>query len=267
MKSIPNFLYLLIILLCATNFAHASTITLKLATLKDGGHEYYFELLEKSLTAIGYKVTIDQQNNVPQKRVLALLGGGELTLHWFVQNNTKDKEYTPVEVGLTNSLIGHRILLIQKGSQSKYDGVQTLADFRKLNLVGGFGKNWFDVKVWKENDLKYLEKDGNWRLIYKMVQKGGRGYDYFSRGMIEVLPESKVYPYLAIEKKLVLIYERDFQFYLGQGSENIKPILTKALENAKKSGLMQQLIRKHWAEDFQTLNFDQRVKIKLKTPS
>lgn len=267
MKSISNFLSLLIILLLATNLAHGKTITLKLATLKDGGHQYYFELLEKSLTADGYKVTIESQNNVPQKRVLALLSGGELTLHWFVKNNAKDKEYTPVEVGVTNSLIGHRILFIQKGSQSKYDGVQTLPDFRNLNLVGGFGKNWFDVKVWKENDLKYLEKDGNWRLIYKMVRKGGRGYDYFSRGMIEILPESKTYPYLEIEKRLVLIYERDFQFYLGQGSESMKPILIQALENAKKSGLMQQLIRKHWAEDFEKLNFDERIKIKLKTPA
>ena len=66
---------------------------------------------------------------------------------------------------------------------------------------------------------------------------------------------------------MLLIYERDFWFYVTESYSEIQPVLEEALINAKETGLMDKLIRKHWAGDFEKLNYDQRIKIHLKTPN
>lgn len=228
-------------------------------------HQYFHELLAKSLEAKGEEFAITTKE-MPQKRAVRMLEQGGITLFWLIQSDQRDQDYLPVKVGLTNSLIGHRILFIPKGTQAQYDGVNSLEDFRKLGKVGGFGKNWFDVRVWVHNNLPVYEKDGDWNALYKMVASQKRGVDYFSRGFNEILAESEQHPDLEIENRLMLVYNRDFLFYLSKKHGQLSEVLQKALESAKQEGLMDQLIRKYWAQDFEKLKFDQRVKIPLETP-
>ncbi len=208
-------------------------------------------------------------SELPHLRVKFYLDIGEISIHWMVESKVRNKKYIPVKVGLTNGLIGQRILLIKKGNQHFYDGVKTLKDFRNLNLVGGMGKDWFDARVWETNRLKYKEHSGNWKAIFKMIPARSV-YDYFSRGINEILEEAEQYPDLAIEERLVLIYERDFIYYLSKTGKNAgakyKDIIEHALIKAKDSGLVERLINKQWTNDFKTLNFDKRIKIHLKTP-
>lgn len=138
----------------------AAKVDLNNAELKAGGQEYFTELLQKSLIEAGHKVSINNLGRLPQKRMALMLQTGELSLLLLVQSAERDKKYIPVEIGLTNGLIGHRILLIPKGQQSVYDAVTNLDDFRKIGKVGAFGRGWFDVKVWQFNQLKYLERQG-----------------------------------------------------------------------------------------------------------
>jgi hypothetical protein len=241
-------------------------IVIRIATVDDAPYAFYHELLSTALKEAGYDAEVVPSVPVPQKRALYMLDNDEISLHWMVASAERDAAYVPVNVGLTNGLIGNRILFIPQGAQAIYDKVRTLDDFRNLGKVGGFGKNWFDVNVWKANNLKYYEVDGDWTVIYNMVAVGGRGIDYFSRGMNEIVAESKAHGNLEIEKNLVLVYDRDFKFYLGKSGAAYKDVIETALKKAKASGLIDRLIRKHWAADFTALNFDKRIKIILKTP-
>ncbi|MCP4161510.1 MAG: hypothetical protein GY760_15670 [Deltaproteobacteria bacterium] len=130
------------------------------------------------------------------------------------------------------------------------------------------GKSWFNVNVWKFNKLSYKEIEGNWKKIYKMITT--KDNIYFSRGMNEMVSESKDYSDLLIEEKLVLIYDRDFLFYLSKKDKNAgfkyKNIIEKALNKSKKSGLIRKLVRKYWRSNYKILNYDKRVKLSLKTP-
>ncbi|MCG8569679.1 MAG: hypothetical protein MJB14_06035, partial [Spirochaetes bacterium] len=170
---------ILMILFClVVVFAlQAKTIVLSIVSFNDNTHKYYHELLEKALEANGHKVRLKVLRDIPQTRIIKMLETGEIDIHWFVQNPDRDKMYVPVEVGLTNALIGHRVLFIPKGSQEIYNNVKTLNDFRALNKAGGFGTKWYDVKVWEANNLKVYKKDGNWSALYEMVARGGRGVD------------------------------------------------------------------------------------------
>lgn len=241
-------------------------LKLVIPTYPDNTHLFYVELLEKSLDAAGVKYTEEFQKDLPQNRAVQMLDEGKLSLMWQLASAERDAKYTRVNVGLTNGLIGQRILLIPSDKEDVYAHVQNLDDFRKLGKVGGFGKNWFDAKVWKANDLKYEEIDGEWRVIYNMVAEGNRDLDYFSRGFTEIIGDAAAHPNLKIEEHLVLIYDRDFYYYLSSSAAPYKEIIQNALLKAKASGLIDELVQKYWAESFAKLNMDKRVKIQLETP-
>lgn len=249
--------------------SHSQTVKLYLPIVEETPlqHLFFHELLKTAITEAGHTPELIVKK-YPQKRIKKLIDNGSLSLFWMIESAERDKKYTPIKVGLTNGLIGKRILFIKHGEQSKYNNVKTLDDFRNLNLVAGMGKNWFDAKVWKINNLRYKEKEGNWKSIFKMIPRS-RSYNYFSRGINEIVTESKQYPDLDIEKNLAFIYDQDFQFYLsnkgihaGKSQHNL---LADALQKAKESGLIKKLVKKYWGNNLQIINFKQRTKIYLRS--
>ncbi|MCG8568846.1 MAG: hypothetical protein MJB14_01780 [Spirochaetes bacterium] len=246
---------------------YGKTIILKLAILEGEYYLYYHELLQKALADVGYQLVIERLTEYPQRRIAVLLDTGQISLHWFIRTAERDKRYVPIRVGITNNLIGRRVLVIPKGEQGTFNQVKNLNDLRKLNSVTGFGENWFDIKVWQANQLPYKVVEGNWQNMFLMIFSKKRGIDNLSLGVNQVLNYADHYPFIDVEKKLLLIYERDFWFYVTESYSEIQPVLEEALINAKETGLMDKLIRKHWAGDFEKLNYDQRIKIHLKTPN
>lgn len=243
----------------------AEELTLKFPSGSISQHEYFFELLSLSLKEAGEPVTIIQIKDMPHLRIRYSLIHGDISILWLIRSQERDDTYLPVPVNLTNGLIGNRILLIPPGEAYQYKSVKNLNDFRDLGKTGGFGTHWYDTVVWNTNKLPYKEiADRN--LIYGMVASRDRGIDYFSRGLNEVVNEQKEHPELEIEPNLVLVYDRDFIFYVTPKRPDLVPILTRALTKAKESGLIDRLIKKHWGKTFKTLTLEKRTIIHLATP-
>jgi len=266
---LKKILYIFIFLLLFISQSHSKEITLHMASLEDSPklHLYFHELLKTALREDGHKVNLITEE-VPHLRAKYHLDSGDLSIFWLLQTKERDKKYIPIKIKLTEGLIGKRILLIKKGNQHIFDKVKTLEDFRALNLNGAMGKKWFDIKVWKENNLNYIEHRGSWKSIFKVL--GHRtSYDYFSRGLNEISVEEEEYPLLKIEKRLALIYDRDFIFYLSKEGSNAgiqyKDAIQSALLKAKESGLIKRLVKKYWAKDFEELHYEDRIKLYLKT--
>jgi hypothetical protein len=258
---------LVVIFLPTLTWATNEKIVLTSGTLPDGGHAYYHELLRESLKLIGYDLDL-KVAELPQKRAEGLLDKNALSIYWFLPTKERDNRgWVKIRFGLTNGLIGQRVLFIPKGKQNLYNEVRNLDDFRNLGLRGAFGVNWFDVKVWKQNALNYETVDGDWHVIYGMLAAGNRKIDYFSRGVIEIIAESKLYPELEIEKNLMFVYDRDFFFYMNKtDGARYKDIIKKALIKAKSTGLMDKLLRKHFLESIDQIGYKKRLKIKLQKP-
>ena len=262
--------FLLLFFMLLASKAYSQVIHLHIPFVIDTPEQmpYYHELLTSAIKQSGHTPNLIVQK-LPHLRAKKYLKEGELSIFWMVESAQRNQEFIPIEVGLTNGLIGKRILFIKRGDQPLYDNVKTLEDFRRLNLVGGMGQDWFDVKVWKANQLPYGEQSGNWGVIFKKIPLG-RDFNYFPRGLNEIIVEAKQYSELEIEKKLVLIYDRDFRFYLSKEGPNAaakyKEILESSLKKAQESGLIERLVKKYWADDFETLNYNERVRIYLKTP-
>lgn len=227
--------------------------------------DFFIELLEQSFDAIDEPLQLNVVE-LPHLRSRHYLQTGEIDLVWVLQSERRDELYIPIPIGLTNNLIGKRLLLIRPQDQPVFDQVEQLSDLARLNLVAGLGEGWYDVDVWQANDLPMNEHIGQWRSIYPMLS-WRRVFDYFPRGMNEIIADAESYPDLAIEKNLVLEYERDFIFYLSPHSSNLEGVLTRAVTSARDSGLMDALIQKYWGEDFDAVNYSQRKVLVMEVPN
>lgn len=239
---------------------------LTVPTYDDNLHKFYHDLLRQSMMAQGHEVVINEAPPMPQKRIVQELHAGRLSIFWMVRSKERDQTFVAVNGGLTNGLIGNRILFVKRGNEEMFANVKTLDDFRNSKKVGGLGAAWFDVKIWAANQLDYEPVDGDWTSIYPMLSAGNRGIDYFSRGAHEILAERDQHLYLSIEPHLVLVYENDMGFYLPPTKGALKPTLEVALAEAKKSGLISDLVRVHFKDVFEQLKVDTRTRIELKLP-
>lgn len=259
-------LFTFLLLAFATQAGAKQSITLTLASQLDNGHNFYHELIYEALTQQGYQVTINlPSKHIPQKRVVKMVESNQLSLTWLLQTPERDAKYLSIDVPLTNGLIGKRVLLIPPALQPKFDQITTLQALQKSGLVAGMGVDWFDVDVWLSNGLAVYKEDGEWRTLYSRLSVYGE-VNYFPRGMNEVGAEAASNPHLAIEQALLLEYDRDFRFYLAPNMAQYRDDIERALKAAQTSGLIDQLIKKHWGEVFDQIKPEQRTVIKLQLP-
>jgi len=241
------------------------TINLKVISVSS---EYLQDLLTQALTADGYKVAITTVNDTPgTSKMEADLVNGDLTVGIFGSTPERDAKFLMVKVGMTDGLVGKRILFIPKGSQAEYAGVKTLADFQKLGKTAGMGKAWADVGIWNTNKLKVLGIDGDWKVVFKMIESKTRGVDYLPLGASDFITYIPQAPFLDVEKNLLLVYKKDQVLYVSPTQPTLQPILEKALKKAQESGLIKKLVAKYYSQIFESpINMDKRIVIDLTLP-
>lgn len=260
-------LWVLVAILFTGQTLASEKITLSLPSQVDGGHVFFHELLYEALSAQGYSVAISSPSeHIPQKRVVKMVESGALTLTWLLPTEDRNRRFVSVPVALTNGLIGKRILLIPPSLQPQFDKIGNLNDLRHSGLVAGLGINWFDVDVWEANNLPVYLADGEWRSLYQRLSPDG-AVNYFPRGLNEIVAEAEMNPNLAIEQQLMIQYDRDFYFYLSSKYKHYQPIIEQALVAARNSGLIDELVEKHWSSTFDLVNPAERVLIRLNMPA
>lgn len=246
--------------------ACADTISFKLPD--HSMSDYMRALLSQSLEEAGHVAEIGVAEGMPAKRHDAMVSHGEPGYATFKLWRRTLENAVVVPVDLTGGLIGKRVFFIRPDDQATFSGFDTLEDLRGSGMIGGFGKDWFDVKVWQHNGLAVHEVDGEWRHIYKMLEAGNRGIDYFSRGILEIAQEAPEHPDLAAERDLLVIYPGDFNLFLSPAESDLAPVLETALRAAEESGLRDRLLREYFPEIFDPagLNMDGRKQILLQMP-
>lgn len=179
--------------------------------------------LERSSTA--YKIVDDPDSSQrTQGRYIEDLRNGRIDVMWAASDAALEEQVVPVRIPLLKGLLGHRIFLIHKNDQYKFDRVNTLEDLKKLKL--GQGRRWADTAILESNGLTVIKTEKYEGLLYML--DGGR-FDAFPRGVQEPWGEVNKIPKLelAVEKRLMLVYK--MPFYLFVSPKN--PTLARDLEN------------------------------------
>jgi len=242
-------------------------LTLKVAGVDTGRKGYTNELITQALKLEGYTARFQFIGKMPNSRQEILLASGDISFMNFGVTADRDAKFIRIPVRTSDGLIGKRIFFIPKGTQKDYDGVRTLQDYRKLNKVSGLGKSWADVDIWEANHLKHMDVDGDWKVLFRMVEAKNRGVDNFPRGAAEFIAEVPHHPDLDIEKNLVLVYDMDNAVYVTPKDPRLAVILDKALKTAEKNGLIKKLVSQFYRQAFKApINVDKRIQIYLDVP-
>lgn len=215
---------------------------------------YMRALIVSSLEGAGHRVSVEVlPKHYGVKRIIKEVSRGNLQLVWAGRaRNFKEKErFLRIDIGLTNGLKARQVLFIKASAQEYYRGVKSLAQFRALDKVAIFGASWAATRFWKSNELRFLTiEGGSSKDIVSMSLRGGRGFDYFTRGVLTAPTLLQANPRLVLEDSLLVEFDDDFIIYLGRDQQGLHSALTAALTHSVQSGHMERLLRQYFPDTF-----------------
>jgi len=169
---------------------------------------------------------------------------GIITVQSFGATKILEEKLIPVRIPIFKGLIGHRIFLINKKDQYKFDKVTKLDDLRKL--MGIQGKGWTDVKILEDVGLPQRAVPGF--AIYRMLNRGGRA-DYFSRAVYEAVGELRTlktdYPNIVIEKRIHLAYPFAMYFYVSPQYPDLAKKIIRGFHRIIENGMFDKFFYRH----------------------
>lgn len=195
---------------------------------------YAVELLKVVFDHTDGKYVLEPQTGEQrtQGRVIEDIKNGVTQIMWAATDQTLESELTPIRIPILKGFLGHRIFLIRKGDQARFDHVQTIEDLKKIKL--GQGTTWADTKIMKANNLNVVTTQKFAGLMYML--DGGR-FDAFPRGVSE--PWSEVNfggLQLEVEKRIMLIYKMPMYFFTSKSNSALAKDIELGLNRAIADG-------------------------------
>lgn len=258
-RSFSIFFYLFT---CAS-FVRAAPV---LKHYEDPNGPYYSQVLQLALDHMDKKYEL---RSVPgdktQARLIEDTKAGTLDVLWAGTSKELEDQLEPVRIPLFKGLLGHRLLIIRKEDQAKFDRVKTLADLQAIPL--GQGTSWIDTKILEANGLKVI-KTMKYQNLFFMLD-GGR-FDAFPRAVFEPFNEVDKHPNLnlTVEKNLLLIYKMDSYLFVRKEEKQLARDLEQALHKAIADGSFDRLYNSSplVQEALQKGNLKNRTVIHLENP-
>jgi hypothetical protein len=235
MKKVPLFLKFLCLIAALNCHAEDRIIHANQSPVDDNS-PYAIKMIELALKKIDNKYQLQiSKEDLTQARIREeVKTHGRLDIAWGSSNAEVEQIVRPVRIPLFKGLLGHRIFLINKMSQYKFNQIQTLDDLKKLTF--GQGKTWADTRILEANGFKLVKANKTTSIFY-MVE-GGR-FDAFPRGVMEPFNELKKYsnlPDLAVENSIMLVYKMPFYLFVAPDNVTLANDLELGLNRAIADG-------------------------------
>jgi hypothetical protein len=182
-------------------------------------------------------------------RLLREIELGRVDITWMPYNRNAPAQLMPIKIRLLKNLSDHRVFLIRADDQARFSQVKSIEELRRLR--GGIGSHWPDRTVMEENGLPLVLSLSYFNL-FKML--ASNRFDYYSRGIHQVLPEVSAYADkgLALERELLLRYENPVYFYVNKSNTLLAERLSFGLKIAMDDGSFDALFHQFenftWAE-------------------
>lgn len=224
-------------------------------------------LLKLALSKIPEKYEWDDSAPTnTEARIIQMVVENQLDICWYATTNDFEDRMLPIRIPMYRGLLGYRILMIRKGTQSKFDGIKTIDDLKRVSL--GSGRFWADTDVLIANKLNAV-RVLKYESLFHMLD-GGR-FDAFPRGAHEPWAEIKKYPQLDldVEKNILLVYPNPFYFFVNKSNTELAKNIEKGLRIAIEDGSFEQyFMNDPTVKDvIANANLKNRTVIKLQNPT
>lgn len=213
--------------------------TIRLNEASDANGRYSVNMIELALRHIDTPYKIETiPGEITQARNIEDVATGRLDIMWAATNEEMEAQLLPVRIPLYKGLLGHRIFIIQRDAQDKFDRVRNFEDLKQITF--GQGGTWADTRILESNGLKVV-KANKYNSLFYMVD-GGR-FDAFPRGVQEPWGEIAQRPQLAlaVEKKLMFVYRMPFYLFVSNTNPQLAADLELGLNRAIADGSFDKL--------------------------
>ncbi len=191
--------------------------------------------------------------------------GRQNSVFWTVTNKDREQNLQPIRVPLFKGLLGYRMLVIRTEDAQKFVQINSLAELGKFSA--GQGAQWPDTNILLANQLPVVRGVSR-ESLYKMLL--GKRFDYFPRGITEIVAEGDLIPDrgLMIEPHLILHYPSAMYFFVNKQNRDLAGRLERGLAKLIDSGEFDRLFfslpRVQWA--MQQLRQNQHLILELANP-
>jgi len=200
-----------------------------------------------------------------RREILEVVTGDRLNILWAPPLDVLVEETTQIPIPILKGLGGYRVFLIRGRDQEKFSAVENLAQLKIL--LAGQGAGWRDVDIFRHNGMRVVTSP-KFSLLFKMLAHGR--FDYFPRGVNEVVSDfdsfRHEYKNLAIEKKLLLAYQKPVFFFVSKTSPNLAKRIEVGLKKMKETGEFEVLWRRFHGTVLKRLDIENRKIIRIDNP-
>lgn len=236
---------------------------------KVGGEkeQLILDILTLVLSKTDPQATIAQHSeSLPQSRLEEEMKLGNIDLMWVGVDPRLESTLKVVRVPLLKGLLGHRIFIIKKGQQDRFDNIKNFNDLKQLNA--GQGTKWGDTQILKRAGVPVLTTLKYNNLFYMLE---GERFDYFPRALHEPWSEVASRPALnlTVEKNIMLVYPFAMYFYVAKDNQALHDKLYQGFEMAIADGSFNQLFfaNQMIKDALNKSNLKNRTVIKIANPT
>lgn len=241
--------------------------TIKVNQPTDGNGRYAVAMAQLALSKLDTKYTFDMiPSDGTQARTLDEVASGKLDLFWTATDAELESILLPIRIPLYKGLLGHRIFLIRKGDQARFDNVRSFDDLKQFTF--GQGTTWADTKILEANGLKVI-KTMKYESLFHMLD-GGR-FDAFPRGVQEPWAELDSHGDLDLvdEKRLMLVYRMPFYLLTSPANRKLAADLELGFNRAIADGSFDKVFFSSPLVQavMERANLEKRMVFELKNPN
>lgn len=212
----------------------AAADTLRMVSGSDGVARYAKGVLRLILSKLPEKYEWDETTpSSSEARITQMLVDNQLDIVWYAATRDFESRMLPIRIPIYKGLFGYRILMIKRGTQHKFTGINTLSDLKRISIAQG--RLWADTEILQANGIEVIKVNQYDNLFYML---DGDRFDAFPRGVNEPWVEMKRYPDLAldVEENLLVAYPNAFYFFVNKNNQPFAEKIERGFRMAIEDG-------------------------------
>ena len=212
-----------------------------------------------------YKIELTKSKAIQGRNIHNLAKGRHIDLIWTMTDLDREKKLLPVRIPLLKGLLGHRVCLIRKGTEEKFKGLKSPADFKKNKVVLGSGLDWPDTKILRAGGFRVFD-GSNYEGLFGMLEK--KRFDCYARGVNEAWAEVETHkdkPF-AVDPHLAIVYKSPIYFFVNKENAKLAERLEKGLRAAIKDGSFDKVFEKYQGKFLKNAKLKDRTIIRIDNP-
>lgn len=278
---IKNLAVLVFITLCSSGVvaAEKSSSTAAVTPIKlwngnktESRQQYEREILEAALKATNashgnWKLQEDLTDYPLAADEASVFRSKGFDIFGTVAGNTKlaNEKKILIPLPLMKGLLGYRILIIRAADKEKFAAIKSAHQLQQLRM--GIPSTWADAELFRHNGYKVEEK-GSFDDLFARL--GNNEFDYVTFGANEVTgvfnERAAKSGKLMVESSLLVFYPFPLVFYVNPDNKALAGRVTQGLQIISGNGELDQIFKRYFAADLESVDLPSRKMIRLKNP-